>query len=110
MDPVLTHEEGWRDVAPIAAFDATDVFAVDVGRRRIALYQVGADVYATDDVCSHGDASLCEGFLEGHEIECPRHQGRFDVRTGEPTGAPANEAIDTWPVRIADGRLWLKVN
>ena len=47
----------------------------------------------------HGDARLCDGFLEGHEIECPHHQGRFDVRTGAATGAPADVALASYPPR-----------
>ena len=105
----MTDDDNWRDVASMAGFDATDAFAVDVGRKRIALFQVEGEVYAIDDVCTHGDASLCEGFLEGHEIECPRHQGRFDVRTGAATCAPANEPVDAYPVRRDGDRIWIRV-
>jgi naphthalene 1,2-dioxygenase system ferredoxin subunit len=67
-------------------------------------------VYATSNRCTHGDALLCDGFLEGHEIECPRHQGRFDVRTGAATGAPAEIALATWPARLAGGRVELLID
>jgi naphthalene 1,2-dioxygenase system ferredoxin subunit len=50
---------------------------------------------------------LCEGFLEGHEIECPLHQGRFDVRNGAPMCAPVTEAIRSYPVKIEAGRVFL---
>ena len=64
-----------------------DVIAVVVAGREIALYGVDGEVFATDNICTHGQARLCEGFLEGHEIECPLHQGRFDVR---PASRPAH--------------------
>ena len=75
------------------------MIGVVVAGREIALYIVDGEVYATDNICTHGHARLCDGFLEGHEIECPLHQGRFDVRTGAATGAPAEIALATWPAR-----------
>jgi naphthalene 1,2-dioxygenase system ferredoxin subunit len=66
-------------------------------------------VFATANRCSHGDALLCEGFLEGHEIECPHHQGRFDVRTGATTAAPAEVALASYPARLAGDRVELKI-
>ena len=99
----------WMQVATIDDFAASDAIAVDVGGREVAVYLVDGAVYATANRCTHGDASLCEGFLEGHEIECPFHQGRFDVRTGAATAAPAEVALATWPARLVDGRVELLV-
>ena len=86
----------------------------DRGRRRpaseIAIYLVGGGVFATANRCTHGDASLCDGFLEGHEIECPHHQGRFDVRTGAATCAPAEVALATYPARLAGDRVELQLD
>jgi naphthalene 1,2-dioxygenase system ferredoxin subunit len=73
----------------------------------IALFRVGDAAYATDNLCSHGQARLCDGFVEGHEIECPLHQGRFDLRTGQASAEPAVEAIRTYPVRIEGGRVYV---
>jgi naphthalene 1,2-dioxygenase system ferredoxin subunit len=99
----------WIDAAAQDDVPPEDVIAVAAGGREIALYSVNGEVYATDNICTHGQARLCEGFLEGHEIECPLHQGKFDVRTGVPTCAPATEALRTYPVKIEDGRVWLTV-
>jgi naphthalene 1,2-dioxygenase system ferredoxin subunit len=99
----------WLAVASLDDFAATDAIAVEVRGREVAIYLVDGSVYATANRCTHGDASLCEGFLEGHEIECPFHQGRFDVRSGTATGAPAEVALATWPARLADGRVELLI-
>ena len=99
----------WIDAAAHADVPQQDVIAVSAGGREIALYGVGDEVYATDNICTHGHARLCEGFVEGHEIECPLHQGKFDVRTGVPTCAPATEALKSYPVKIEGGRVWLAV-
>lgn len=87
-------------VASLDDFAASDAIAVDVGGKQIAIYLVEGEVFATDNRCTHGDARLCDGFLEGHEIECPFHQGRFDVRSGAATGAPAEVALASYPARL----------
>ena len=97
----------WTDAAAVDDIPADDVIGVQAGGRDIALYSVGGEVYATDNVCTHGQARLCDGFLEGHEIECPLHQGRFDVRNGQPTCEPVTEPLRSYPVRIEAGRVWL---
>jgi naphthalene 1,2-dioxygenase system ferredoxin subunit len=99
----------WHDVATLDDFAASDAIAVDAGGRQIAIYLVAGAVFATDNHCTHGDARLCDGFLEGHEIECPHHQGRFDIRTGEPTGAPATVALRRHDVRVEGQRVQLRL-
>jgi naphthalene 1,2-dioxygenase system ferredoxin subunit len=83
--------------------------SVLVQGRDIALFRIGETIYATDNLCTHGHARLCDGFIEGHDIECPLHQGRFDLRSGQPTCAPAVEPIKTYPVRIEEGRVFLSI-
>lgn len=95
----------WTDaMAEADLWDDAPVGVVVQGRE-IALYRIGAEVFATDNLCTHGQARLCDGFIDGHEIECPLHQGRFDLRTGQATGAPAAVPIRTYAVRLADGRI-----
>jgi naphthalene 1,2-dioxygenase ferredoxin component len=100
----------WTDAAAQDDVPQDDVIAVSAGGREVALYGVDGEVYATDNVCTHGQARLCEGFLEGHEIECPLHQGKFDVRTGAPTCAPVTDAIKSYAVKIEGGRVWLALD
>lgn len=99
----------WTDAAPVDEVPADDVIGMIVGGRDVALYSVEGRIYATDNICTHGHARLCEGFLEGHEIECPLHQGRFDVRSGTPACAPVTEAIRSYPVKIEAGRVFLSL-
>lgn len=99
----------WTDAAPLDEVPTDDVIGVNVDGRDIALYNVEGEIYATDNICTHGHARLCEGFLEGHEIECPLHQGRFDVRNGTPMCAPLTEAIRSYPVKIEAGRVFLSL-
>jgi naphthalene 1,2-dioxygenase system ferredoxin subunit len=96
-------------IEAIAADDVPqdDVIAVHLVDREVALYGVAGDVFATDNICTHGHARLCDGFLEGHEVECPLHQGRFDVRNGKAMCAPLVEDLRTYPVKIENGRVFI---
>ncbi len=71
----------------------------------VAVYLLEEEVFATADLCSHGDASLAEGYVENHEVICPFHMGRFDIRTGAATGEPCHIAIRTYPVQLIDGEV-----
>jgi len=100
----------WVDALSADELPTDDVIGVVVGGRDIAIYTVGDEVYATDNICTHGQARLCDGFLDGHEIECPLHQGKFDVRSGQPTCDPVTEAIRSYPVRIDGQRVFLQLD
>jgi 3-phenylpropionate/trans-cinnamate dioxygenase ferredoxin subunit len=77
------------EICPLAALPRGDARRVE-GDPPIAVFHTDdGEVFAIDDTCTHQDASLADGWLEGCEIECPLHQGKFDVRTGQPTCAPA---------------------
>ncbi|MEY2859964.1 MAG: hypothetical protein RL392_422 [Pseudomonadota bacterium] len=99
----------WIDAAAQADVPQDDVIGMDVAGRDIALYGVNGEVFATDNICTHGHARLCDGFLDGFEIECPLHQGKFDVRSGQPTCVPVTQALRSYPVKIEGGRVWLAI-
>lgn len=104
------NEAPWIDTLAADELPADDVMGVAVAGREIALYTVGDAVFATDNLCTHGNARLCDGFLDGHEIECPLHQGKFDVRDGRPTCEPVTEALRSYPVKIEGGRVFVRVD
>ena len=99
----------WTDAYDLEFLVTGDVTAVTVGDKELALYEVDGEVYASDNRCTHGDALLSDGFLEGHHIECPFHQGRFDVCTGKALCAPLTEDIRVYPVRIENKRVLVKL-
>jgi len=71
----------------------------------IALFRIADDYFAIADLCSHDDGPVAEGDLNDHEIECPRHGARFDLRTGQALSLPAVVDIPAYPVRIEAGEL-----
>jgi p-cumate 2,3-dioxygenase ferredoxin subunit len=76
-------------------------------RPPIAIYNLNGEFFATDDTCTHGNASLAEGDIEGGEIYCPFHMGAFDIRTGEATAAPCSDAVKTYELRVEDDNLYI---
>src|SRR5262245_7971760 len=76
---------------------------------RVAFFAVGGRYYATSDACTHGRASLSQGSLDGHLIECPLHQGLFDVRTGAAVGPPCTEGVRSFPVKVAEGFVYVQI-
>ena len=99
----------WINVLAADDLPTDDVVGVTAGGRDLAIYAVGQAVYATDNTCTHGHARLCDGFLDGYEIECPLHQGKFDVRTGQPTCQPVTEALRSYPVKIEGNRVFVQL-
>lgn len=101
----MTH---WIDVAAEDEIFEGATLAVTPQGRDIAVYKTeDGEVFATNNACSHGIAQLSEGYLQGYEVECPHHQGRFDIRTGQPTEPPCIAPIKTYPVKIEGGRVFL---
>jgi naphthalene 1,2-dioxygenase system ferredoxin subunit len=100
----------WTDVMSVDDTFEGEVTRLDTGNKNLAIYNVNGTVYCTDNVCTHGNALLSDGFLEGHEIECPFHQGRFDVRDGRVTCEPADKALKTYPIKVADGRVFVDLS
>jgi nitrite reductase/ring-hydroxylating ferredoxin subunit len=100
----------------ITVCEADDVFE-GMGRRfevpglpALAVFNVAGSFHVTDDTCTHGDASLADGWLEGDEIECPFHQGRFCVRTGAAKTLPAHEPIRVYHCKLENGKVLIEKN
>lgn len=99
----------WTDVAAEADLFEGAGIAVTPEGRDIALFKLEEGVYAVDNLCTHGHAKLCDGFVEGHQVECPFHQALFDLRDGSVACGPATEPVRSWPVKVEGGRVFLKL-
>jgi naphthalene 1,2-dioxygenase system ferredoxin subunit len=100
----------WLDVAAASAVPDGDVVAAQAEGREIALVRLGDEVFALDATCTHGAASLCGGFVEPDgSIECPLHQGRFDVRSGKALCEPLTQDLAVHAVRLEGGRVWVRL-
>ena len=106
----MSTTEAWIDVAAVDDLFEGASIAVMVQGREIALHCVDGVPHATDNLCTHGAARLCDGFLEGFEIECPLHQGRFDVRDGRAMCEPATANIRVYASRIEAERVLVRID
>lgn len=79
-----------------------------VGDRVIAVFRVGDAYHAIDDTCTHGQASLSAGFVEGDEVECPLHAGRFHIPTGRAMCQPVTEPVRSYPVRVVGEEIFVE--
>ena len=102
--------ENWTPTIEFEDVPQDDVVGVEIGGRTVALYRINEEIFATDGICSHGHARLCDGFVEGDEIECPLHQGRFNLKTGKALCAPLTEDIRTYVVKIEDGKVYVNLD
>jgi len=101
-------KENWIKVASVADLPEEGTLLVNLGAEPVCLYNLGGRIFATHDTCTHGQASLADGFIEGEEIECPLHQGRFHIPSGKATAVPCTEDIRCYAVKVENGAVLLK--
>jgi 3-phenylpropionate/trans-cinnamate dioxygenase ferredoxin component len=99
----------WIDTVAFDDIDDEDVMRFDHDGRTFAIYRVDDAVYASDGLCTHEHVHLSDGFVMEHVIECPKHNGRFDIRDGRPLCAPVCEKLATYPAKVEGGRILIEV-
>jgi 3-phenylpropionate/trans-cinnamate dioxygenase ferredoxin subunit len=98
----------WITVAKVEELQPGDRSIVDIDDVQIAVFNLGGEYYAIEDVCTHDYAPLADAKVEGDEIICPRHGARFCIKTGAVTAPPAYEPITTFPVRTHQGMIQVR--
>jgi len=103
--------DGWVDACSVGDIEPEDVFRFDYCEQTFAIYRSSDNkYYATDGLCTHEHVHLAGGFVMDHIIECPKHNGRFDFTTGAAQGAPVCINLKTYPVKVENGRVFLKLS
>src|SRR5262245_61921840 len=105
MGAVASRERGKQmtDFVKVAKADEINpgqARLIDVKGKQIAVFNINGDFFAIDNMCTHEEASLAEGEILGHEVTCPLHGAKFDVRTGEVLGPPAYDDVACYAVRV----------
>lgn len=98
----------WVDVATVEELPPGSWRVVDVDGALIAVFNIDGEYHAIEDVCTHDGSTLTGGDIEDDVIVCPRHGAKFSIKTGEVLAPPAYEPIDTFPVRIEEGKVQVK--
>lgn len=93
------------EVASVQDLPEGERLFLEIDDQELVILNIAGHLFAIGDVCSHDNGPLGEGELDGHEIICPRHGARFDVRNGNVTALPAVEDIPAYPVRIKGDRI-----
>ena len=101
----------WIDVCGSDEIDEEDVMRFDHGGRTFAVYRSPEDEYfVTDGLCTHEKVHLSGGLVMDDIIECPKHNGRFNYKTGAARGAPACVDLKTYPVKVEAGRVLIAID
>jgi anthranilate 1,2-dioxygenase large subunit len=97
----------WQKVASSSEIDEGGVLGVDVDGTHVVLYRLSGEIFATAGICTHALALLSEGWVEDGKIECPLHQGQFDIRTGKALCPPVTEDLRTYAVKVEGNDIFL---
>jgi 3-phenylpropionate/trans-cinnamate dioxygenase ferredoxin component len=100
----------WIEACAVEDIEKEDVLRFDYRERSFAIYRSPQDeFFATDGFCTHERTHLADGLVIGDTIECPKHNGKFNYRTGEAKGAPVCVNLKTYRVKIDDGKVMIEV-
>lgn len=101
----------WIRAVAVDQIDDEDVIAFAHDGVDYAIYKdASGEVFATAGHCTHERTLLCDGLVMAGVVECPKHNGRFDIRTGRPLGAPVIEALKTYPARVAESSVYIDID
>jgi 3-phenylpropionate/trans-cinnamate dioxygenase ferredoxin component len=98
---------GWTKVASVAEIPVGGMKRVQIDDEDIALYHTEDGFYATSDICTHARVSLSEGTLCGDIVQCPKHGGKFNVKTGAAVAFPCVIPVETFPVEVRGEDIWI---
>ena len=99
--------ENWVHACATSDIDEEDLIRFDHGEQTFCIYHTPEGFFATDGICTHEEQHLEDGMVIDCVIECPLHQGRFDVRNGKALSAPVCVDLKSWPVKIENGEIYL---
>ena len=97
------------EVAKVSELSEGEMKPVAVGDRTVVLFNIGGELFAIDDECTHAGCSLSDGTLDGDELECVCHGSVFNVKTGDVVQGPADEPVPTYPVHSEGDTVYTEV-
>ncbi|HTV42269.1 MAG TPA: NADH:ubiquinone reductase (Na(+)-transporting) subunit F [Candidatus Sulfotelmatobacter sp.] len=103
--------DGWIEICASTFLKSEDVIRFDHEQKTYAIYRLAdGSLHATDGICTHGNTHLADGLVKGRLIECPKHNGRFDITDGSPQRHPVCVALKTYKAREHDGKIFLDLS
>ena len=102
-------DNNWILVGTADNVEVEDIIRFDHNDKTFCVYKLEDGFYATDGICTHEDVHLEDGLVMDNEVECPMHQGVFDIKTGEAVSPPACDDLKTYPVKIEDNNIYIQI-
>ena len=103
------NNENWLEVSEESGIEVEDILRFDHNNKTYCIYKLEDGFFATDGFCTHEDVHLEDGLVIDDEIECPMHQGTFNVKTGKAISPPACEDLKTYPVKVEGDRIFVRI-
>ena len=89
--------------------EVEDILRFDHENKTFCIYMLEDGFYATDGICTHETVHLEDGIVMDNEVECPMHQGVFDIKTGKAVSPPACDDLKTYPVKVEDNNIYIQI-
>ena len=102
-------DNNWILVGTTDNVEGEDIIRLDHNDKTFCVYKLEDGFYATDGICTHEAVHLEDGLVMDNEIECPMHQGVFDIKTGEAVSPPACDDLKTYPVKVEDNNIYIQI-
>ena len=102
-------DNNWILVGTADNIEVEDIIRFDHNDKTFCVYKLEDGFYATDGICTHEAGHLEDGLVMDNEIECPMHQGVFDIKTGEAISPPACDDLKTYPVKVEDNNIYIQI-
>tara|TARA_B110000014_G_C19629410_1_gene332294 strand:+ start:139 stop:459 length:321 start_codon:yes stop_codon:yes gene_type:complete len=102
-------ENEWILVGKVEQIEIDDLIRFDYQNKSYCIYHIEDGYFATDGICTHEAVHLEDGLVMDGEIECPMHQGIFDIKTGKAKSAPVCIDLNTYPTKIEDDNIYIKI-
>ena len=98
-------------LGPVDQFSRGALTRIEIGLSPLAIaVTMDGTIHIIDDLCTHANARLSDGWLEDGCVACPWHGAQFDLNTGQALSLPATGQVNTYPVMIRDGQLFTEIN
>ena len=99
----------WIEVCKESDIEIDDLIRFDHGDKTFCIYRLKDGFYATDGLCTHEEVHLEDGLVMHEEIECPMHQGIFNIKSGKAVSEPACVDLKTYGTKLEGSKVYIKL-
>ena len=102
--------QNWYLVGTTENVDVEDIIRFDHNDKTYCIYRLDDGYFATDGMCTHEEVHLEDGLVMDGEIECPMHQGIFEIKSGKAISPPACDDLKTYPVKVENDQVYISIS